>query len=87
MVAIPRHQTKRAMRNSSGALQILRRSPNTIMLVRKMNNFSIADSDIAFPRRTNQRCCAKQIPVLAVSEALKMVVKRMDTAEAWDCVK
>lgn len=87
MVAIPRHQTKRAMRNSSGALKILRRSPNTSMLVRMTNNFSIADSDMAFPRRMNQRCCAKQIPVVAVSAALKIVAKRIETAEAWDCVR
>jgi hypothetical protein len=75
------------MRNNNGALQILRRSPNTSMLVRKTNNFSMANSDIAFPRRTNHRCCAKQIPVLAVNAALKMVVKRIDTAEAWVCVR
>jgi hypothetical protein len=60
---------------------MLRMSHNANILARKANSFSIADSDMAFPRRTNQRCCAKQIPVLAVSAALKIVAKRIDTAE------
>jgi hypothetical protein len=57
------------------------------MLVRKANSFSIIESDVASPPRMNQRCCAKQIPMLAVSAALNIVVKRMDTAETWDWVR
>ena len=57
------------------------------MLVRKTNSFSIVESDVAFPLRMNQRCCAKQIPILVVSAALKLMVKRMETAETWDCVR
>jgi hypothetical protein len=87
MVAIPRHQTKSAMRNSRGVLQILRRSPIASKLERITNSFSIVSRDIGLPRRTNHRCCAKQIPVLAVSAVLKTVVKRMETAETWDCVR
>jgi hypothetical protein len=87
MVASPRHQTRRAMETSNGALHVLRKSPNASRFVRRLKSFSIVASRIAFPRRTNQRRCAKQIPVLAVNAALKMVVKRIETAEAWGCVR
>jgi hypothetical protein len=66
---------------------MLRRSPNASISLRKVNSLSIVDSDVALPRRMNQRCCAKHIPILAVIAALKMVVKRMETAETWDCVR
>jgi hypothetical protein len=81
MVAIPRHQTKRAMRNSKGALHMLRMSNIANTLVRSVNNFSIVLSGIAFPRRTSHKCCAKQVPTLAVSAALNIVVKRKEIAE------
>jgi hypothetical protein len=57
------------------------------MLVRKENSLSIAESDVAFPLRTNQRCCVKQILMLAVNAALNTVAKRIETAETWDRVR
>ena len=82
MVARPRLQTRRAIRNSNGALQTIRRSLSAKRLVRIMKSFSIVSSDVALPRRMNQRSYATKLAVLAVTGALKMVVKRIETAEA-----
>ena len=86
-MAIPRHQTKEAIENSRGALQNDRGSPSAIKLVRMTKSFSTVESAIGLPRRISQRCCAKQMAILAVREALKIVVNSIEIAEACDCVR
>jgi hypothetical protein len=57
------------------------RCPSASMFVRNTNSLSIVKSDVALLLRTNQRCCAKQVPILAVSAALKMIVKSIEIAD------
>jgi len=52
-----------------------------------MNIFSIVSIGNRFPRRTSYRCCAKEVLIVAVETALKMVVRRIKTAETCDCVR
>jgi hypothetical protein len=87
IVAMPRHQMNRAMRNNTGALQMVLGSARASTLLRRANSFSINATDVAPPRRTSHKCCAKQDPTAAAIEDLNRVTRRIDTAETLDWVK
>jgi hypothetical protein len=73
---------KNAIRESQGALLMLCGSASANRSDRRINITSTVERDMALPRTTYHKCCAKQSPIPPVNVALKTVTQRRDRFEA-----